>query len=258
MTDRSVIGYAQPIVTRPGPHWCLPVTTGRIAPLCGSASHPYIIERVFAICKTCAPVRMMAESMSRNPGIIGRMMPELANKQLPARIAISGRGLQLREWADTDLQVMVGLFDEQQIARWTPLVSPFDLAAAEAYLAKARRAREAGAGIQLAITTDGQQALGEVLLYRAGKHRADGEIAYAIGAKYRRQRLAVRAVQLMTAYAYDQLGMGRAILRIAADNEGSIGVAVAAGFQLADEPPVFRERKGRKVSLLTWACHAQL
>jgi RimJ/RimL family protein N-acetyltransferase len=180
-----------------------------------------------------------------------------SNDKLPADIAIAGRGLHLREWTDTDLAVMVELFDEQQIARWTPLVSPFDLAAAEAYLAKARRARAAGAGIQLAITSDGLQALGEVLLYRTGKDRSDGEIAYAVGARYRRQRLAVRAVQLMTAYAYDQLGMGRAILRVAADNEGSVGVALAAGFQLSDEPPVVRERKGGKISLLTW-CHQRI
>ena len=30
----------------------------------------------------------------------------------------------------------------------------------------------------------------------------------------------------MTAYAYDQLRMGRVILRIAADNKGSVGVAI--------------------------------
>ena len=30
----------------------------------------------------------------------------------------------------------------------------------------------------------------------------------------------------MTAYAYDQLRMGRVILRITADNKGSVGVAI--------------------------------
>jgi len=46
------------------------------------------------------------------------------------------------------------------------------------------------------------------------------------GAADRLWLLAVRAVQLMTAYAYDQLRMGRVILRIAADNKGSVCVAI--------------------------------
>jgi hypothetical protein len=56
----------------------------------------------------------------------------------------------------------------------------------------------AGRGIQLAVTTDGRRARGEVLFYRAGGDGQDAELAYAIGARHRRQRLAVRAVALMT------------------------------------------------------------
>jgi RimJ/RimL family protein N-acetyltransferase len=116
--------------------------------------------------------------------------PAPAEHSFPSRITLSGLGLHLREWTDEDLPVMVELFDEPQIARWTPLASPFDLSAAQAYLAKAREAHVAGRGIQLAITTDGRQARGEILLYRAGEDGQDAELAYAIGARHRRQRLA--------------------------------------------------------------------
>lgn len=61
---------------------------------------------------------------------------------------------------------LLELFDDPQFDQWTPLTSPFDLSAARAYLAKARQEHSAGRCIQLAITTDGRNALGEVLLVR--------------------------------------------------------------------------------------------
>ncbi|MEU9331331.1 GNAT family N-acetyltransferase [Streptomyces canus] len=51
--------------------------------------------------------------------------------------------------------------------------------------------------IHLAITTNGQQALGEVLL-----NQATGSIGYIVGAAHRGQRLAVRALRAVTEYAH--------------------------------------------------------
>lgn len=181
----------------------------------------------------------------------------MPDKPLPPVVTITGRGLHLREWADNDVPVMVQLFDEPEVGRWTPLPFPFDIPAAESYLARARHIRAAGTGISLAITTDGQEPLGEILLYRTGEHGQDAELAYAIGARYRRQRLALRAVQLMTSYAYDQLAPKRVILRIEAENQASNHVALAANFQRTDEPPVIRGMKGLTVTLLTWGHHPE-
>lgn len=80
------------------------------------------------------------------------------------QVRLEGDGLVLREWRDSDVPLMVGLFDNPEVAHWTPLVSPFDLAAAQEYLNKARRTAEIGDRIQLAITVDGEEPLGEVLL----------------------------------------------------------------------------------------------
>lgn len=44
----------------------------------------------------------------------------------PERIELSGEGLVLRDWTETDLEAMPGLFDHPDIAYWTPIVSPFD------------------------------------------------------------------------------------------------------------------------------------
>ena len=79
-------------------------------------------------------------------------------------MALKGLGLRLREWTDEDLQAMVGLFDDAQVARWTPLASPFDLVAARGHLDRARGNRSNR--LQLAITEDGRTPKGEVLLIR--------------------------------------------------------------------------------------------
>ncbi|WCN05108.1 GNAT family N-acetyltransferase [Streptomyces sp. M92] len=177
-----------------------------------------------------------------------------ANGCLPAAVSITGLGLQLREWDDTDAPVMVELFDEPQVDRWTPLHHPFDLAAARAYLDQARTRRAEGRSIQLAITSDGHTALGEILLFVVGPDSPSqggpyAELAYAVGIRYRRQHLATRAVRLMTDYAYQALALQQVILRINPDNAASTAVARATGFHITNAAPITRGRSG---PLLTW------
>jgi RimJ/RimL family protein N-acetyltransferase len=154
----------------------------------------------------------------------------------------------LREWADEDLAALVEVFDDPDVAYRTPLVSPFDLAAARDYLSKARQAHAEGRRIQLAITTDGRQVKGEVRL-----NRSRGTISYAVGAVHRGQRLAVRAVQMMTEYAHQVAALPQVLLEIEPDNHPSVAVARAAGFHLTDTAPDVVEDKGRNLTLLTWA-----
>ncbi|MGI5329788.1 GNAT family N-acetyltransferase [Actinomadura nitritigenes] len=79
---------------------------------------------------------------------------------------VRGNGLVLREWADTDLDALVALLDDPVVAHRTPLPSPFDRAAARRYLDDARKAERSGERVQLAITTDGLEAKGEIRLNR--------------------------------------------------------------------------------------------
>ncbi len=147
---------------------------------------------------------------------------------------------------------MVALFDEPQVARWTPLRSPFDFDAAQEYLSQSRRARAADRGMQLAITKDGGEAQGEVLLFRVADEPGVAELAYAIGARHRGERLAARAVGLMAGYARTSLRMRGLVLRIDPANAASVAVARATGFHLADDEPVTFERMGHAITLYRW------
>ncbi|MFI1647498.1 GNAT family N-acetyltransferase [Streptomyces avidinii] len=167
----------------------------------------------------------------------------------PDRIELTGEGLVLRDWTETDLAAMPELFDHPDIAYWTPIVSPFDDEAARTRLDRARRLRTEGTALLLAITVDGGVPLGEVMLKRAPEGT---ELGYALGPAHRGRGLAARAVRLMAAYAFEQLGVDRVILELEAENAASVGVATRSGFRRLDVPLITGEEKGRPYALQTW------
>ena len=159
-----------------------------------------------------------------------------------APVLLAADGLVLREWQQEDLPSMVELFDEPEIARWTPLPSPFTLADAAERLIRAPREGR----LLLAITTDGDRPLGEMLL------TATGELGYAVGRPYRGQGLAARSLLLLRDHAHEVLGLSVLRLRIDPENAASAATAVRAGFRpraIADERIV---HKGRRITIRTW------
>lgn len=162
-------------------------------------------------------------------------------------LVITRHGLVLREWTDDDVPVMQELFDDPDVAYWTPLASPFDQDAALRYLRSAQQARVDGRRIHLAVTLDGQRALGEILL-----GLTSSSIGYAVGSAHRGQRLATRAVQAVTEYAHAELALPEVILEIEPANDASAAVARAAGYQLSDAAPQTVTDKGRTYQLLRW------
>ncbi|WP_405719282.1 GNAT family N-acetyltransferase [Streptomyces sp. NBC_00046] len=171
-----------------------------------------------------------------------------------APVRLAGQSIVLREWDEEDVPALIEMYDDPEISRWTPVPSPFDLTAAREYLGRAREARVAGRRMQLAITAEGGQPQGEVLLFQDDLDDRDIELAYGVGPRYRRRGLASAAVVVATEYAVRHLGARRVLLRIEAENAPSAAVARAAGFVPGADELVAREAKGRRVLLRTW-CH---
>lgn len=173
-------------------------------------------------------------------------------RRLPFPLALEGDGLRLREWRPEDVEDLVVLLDDPDIARWTPMPSPFDLEVGIAYLARARQARLSGQRIQLAITVDGGTPLGEVLLFGVDAGLREAELGYMVGAAHRRRGLASGALSLLAGYARSTLQLQRLVLRIDPRNEGSCAVARRTGFRLTDEPPILQEGPHGPSTLHTW------
>jgi RimJ/RimL family protein N-acetyltransferase len=172
--------------------------------------------------------------------------------RLPFPITLTGDGVTLREWQSDDLDDLVELLDEPDIARWTPMPSPFDVAAGIAYLKRAYQGRISGQRIQLAITSDGDRPLGEVLLFGVDAGRKEAELGYLVGARYRRRGLAARSLALLSGYARSTLGLSRLLLRIDPANTASCAVAQRCGYRLTGEPPILQEGPYGPSSLDTW------
>ncbi|MFP3986504.1 GNAT family N-acetyltransferase [Streptomyces sp. E11-3] len=178
---------------------------------------------------------------------------DINHPRFPSRLRLSGEGLVLREWSDDDLPAMVELFEDPDVACWTPLASPFDAPAARGYLSRARQKRVDDLSIQLAITTDGQLPLGEILLFRQDANDRTASLGYTVGAAHRGKRLGSRALKVMTEYAHHTADMPRVTLSIAAENGASVAVARAAGYLLTNEPQVSKVNKGRPLTMQLWA-----
>lgn len=191
-------------------------------------------------------------------------------------VVVRAEGLVLREWTLADAPTMVALFDTEEMDRFTPLASPFDLQAALAYLENARRLRRESGTLQLSVhdpllrvgsgpsrddptPTDGSsslEAMGEVIVF-SGSSPQSIELAYAVGAPFQGHGLARRAVAAVLGLAADSTTAGsaaieRAELVITTDNLRSNAVAAACGFIPSDAPLADRSRKGRTLTMQTW------
>lgn len=115
------------------------------------------------------------------------------------------------------------------------------------YLQSAQRSRQDNDRIHQAITTDGRQELGEILL-----NRTTGGIGYIVGAAQRGQGLAARSLRMMSDFALTTAGLPKVILEIEPDNHPSISVARSSGFRPLKSPHETVTDRGRTHYLLTW------
>lgn len=176
----------------------------------------------------------------------------MAASRLPYPLTLTGDGITLREWRSEDLDDLVRMLDEPEIARWTPMPSPFDLEAGIAYLKRAYQGRVNGSRIQLAITADGGRPLGEVLLFGVDLGLKEAELGYLVDVRERRRGLASGALSLLSVYAQSTLHLSRLLLRIDPRNTSSTAVARRCGYRLTGEPPILQEGPYGSSRLDTW------
>lgn len=138
----------------------------------------------------------------------------------------------IREWAEDDKDALVEMANDETIRRWTRVPSPYTPADADQWFSLTRSTRAAGHQTAFAVTAAGSgELLGSIDLRISPADPAIGELGYMVGPQARRRGVATRAVELLTAWAFEALGLERVEILVDPRNGPSARVAEAARYQ---------------------------
>ncbi|MGI8429117.1 MAG: GNAT family N-acetyltransferase [Solirubrobacteraceae bacterium] len=148
---------------------------------------------------------------------------------LPAEALIDGSTV-LRPWGDSDVDALVVVGQDPELARWTSVPMPYDEARARAYLSQRDHAVQAGASAPFAIVSPDGELLGQVSLLRPVWKHARAEVGYWLAPQARGHGHATRAVRMICTWGFTALSLERIDLFAATGNLASQRVAERAGF----------------------------
>ena len=151
----------------------------------------------------------------------------------------------LRGFRDTDAGAIEVMMEDAEIARWTRAPSPYRLRDAVEWLSTHATLMRRRSEMPLAIVdAEDEELLGSISL-RLGAD-ARGEFGYAVARWARGQGFGTRALRLYARYAFDALRLERLEVFIRPENEASLALAEAVGFQeegLLRSHAVVRDRR---------------
>lgn len=139
----------------------------------------------------------------------------------------------LRPWRPEDAVVKAAWGDDAVIVRWTGVPANYTEDAALAWAARTEEARRAGRSLSLAITDAAtNDVLGSCDIRRPDpEDPALGEIGYLLSENARGRGVATRAMSLLVAWSFRELGMGRLQALVHPDNPRSAEVLDRVGFK---------------------------
>jgi RimJ/RimL family protein N-acetyltransferase len=144
--------------------------------------------------------------------------------------------LSLRAWDPADAEALATAWVDPEVVRWTGVPDAHDLAAARRWIDGDLARRQRGLSLDLVIEVGGAVA-GEVGLAAFDPRAGQAEIGWWLVGEHRGQGLATRAVQIVSAWALDELCLERLVAACHPDNPASGAVARRAGFRGPEPGP---------------------
>lgn len=154
------------------------------------------------------------------------------------RIALSAEPLvrgptALRPWRDSDADLMVAALQDPEIPRWTSVPSPYTESDARTFLSRRHDSLHTGSEAPFAVLESAdidRGLIGGISLLRFAWEDSRCEVGYWIAGEARGKGHATRAVVLICAWGFRQLGLERIEVHAAVGNPASQRVAQRAGF----------------------------
>jgi [ribosomal protein S5]-alanine N-acetyltransferase len=154
----------------------------------------------------------------------------------PSSISFPVEGLddgvvRLRLMTETDEPAIVAAAQDPEIPRWTRAPSPYGEQDARQFRRSVNNGLQAGTDLAaLIVDADTDELIGAVGIHGIDPESGRCSAGYWVAATARGRGVAARALRLLCAYAFEELGVKRVELWIDPENKRSLGVAEAVGF----------------------------
>jgi RimJ/RimL family protein N-acetyltransferase len=143
---------------------------------------------------------------------------------------LRGPRVRLRPWRADDAGAVLTACQDEEIQHWTEVPVPYLVEHAEDFVGRAAADTWARGGAQFAVeTVAGGSLVGAVTLFPPRDGVGVG--GYWTVAGHRRAGLTGEALRVLSAWAFDELGLRRMELVVDPANVGSRRVAESAGFR---------------------------
>ena len=162
-------------------------------------------------------------------------------------------GVGLRPWEDGDLDTMVAICSDPEVARFTRVPDPYSEADARAWIDAQPGRLEAGEGLTFAITAGAGPPLGSVGLRIDPGDRDIAEAGYMVAPDARGRGLATTALRLASRWGLRDLGLARVHLTTHLENAASQRAAERAGFRREGVLRSWEEIGGERVDLVMYS-----
>jgi RimJ/RimL family protein N-acetyltransferase len=161
--------------------------------------------------------------------------------------------IALRPWEDADLDAMVAICRDPDVARFTRVPDPYSEADAGAWIDAQPGRLETGEGLTLAITAAAGSPVGSVGLRIDPGDREVAEAGYMVAPEARGRGLATTALRLASRWGLRDLGLARVHLTTHLENAASQRVAERAGFRREGVLRSWEEIGGERVDLVMFS-----
>jgi len=143
--------------------------------------------------------------------------------------------LTLRPGRAQDAAIVTAILQDPEIVRWTRVPAGYRETDWHLWLDRAQAGVATGTDVTLLVVDAADTVLASVGLHGIDREQGTGEVGYWVAPHARGRGVAARAVRLLTAWAFDVLGLKRVEILVHVDNAPSRRAAERAGYERAGE-----------------------
>ena len=151
------------------------------------------------------------------------------------------------------MQPLLGVIGDPDIVRFTRIPSGADEAFVRGWIGRYETGWQDGSRAGFAIRTADGELVGFAAIVDLELEHREGEIGYMVAPAARGRGIAGRAVELLTRWGFDELGLLRLELRIDVENTGSAVVAERSGYRLDGVLRNVHVKEGLRCDLGVWS-----